>query len=37
MCQRRQKSEMFTALKGESKFCGKRKPSSQASPTAMSE
>ena len=37
MCQRRQKSEMFSALNGELKFCGKRKPSSQASPTAMSE
>ena len=36
MCQRRQKSEMFSALNGELKFCGKRKPSSHASPTAMS-
>ena len=37
MCQRRQKSEMFTALNGELKFCGNRKPSRKASPTAMSE
>ena len=37
MCQRRQKSEMFCALKGELKFWGKRKPISQARPTAMSE
>ncbi len=37
MCQRRQKSEMLSALKGELKFCGKRKPSRKASPTAMSE
>ncbi len=32
MCQRRQKSEMFSALYGELKFCGKRKPSSQREP-----
>ena len=31
------KSEMFSALNGELKFCGKRKPISKASPTAMSE
>ena len=37
MCQRRQKSAMFAALNGESKFCGKRKPSRNARPTAMSE
>ena len=32
MCQRRQKSVMLSALKGESKFCGNRKPSSQREP-----
>jgi hypothetical protein len=37
MFQRRQKSETFSALYGESKFCGKRKPRRNASPTAMSE
>ena len=37
MCQRRQKSEILTALNGELKFCGNRKPISHARPTAMSE
>ena len=36
MCQRRQKSDGLTALYGESKFCGNRRPIMMATPTAMS-
>ncbi len=36
MCQRRQKSDGLTALYGESKFWGKRRPIMMATPTAMS-
>ncbi len=36
MCQRRQKSWIDVAVYGLSKFSGKRKPSSSASPIAMS-
>jgi len=37
MCQRRQKSMMFTALYGEWKLTGRRTPNSSDRPTAMSE
>lgn len=37
MCHLRQNSVIVADLYGESKFFGKRKPSSSASPIAMSE